>query len=260
MKRLVMTTLMLLAFVTAGFAQEAAEGSPLSFEATLDLYSHYAWRGIEINDEPVAQPGASASYSLGDAGSISAGVWANYDFTNFSKNDGRADGISEIDYTLSYAIDISDFSLELGHIWYTFPVKGGPDGSSTREVYGAVAYNNDIVTPSLTVYYDYAAVEGFYGSFALAKDFEINEQVTAGVFASLGAGDDNYNKGYGLTSDNAIIDANLGASVSYAINDIFSVGATVVWTSVVDDGIRSNVDAAQDKDILWGGINLAAAF
>ena len=41
---------------------------------------------------------------------------------------------------------------------------------------------------------------------------------------------------------------------------MFSVGATVVWTSVLDDGIRENVDAAQDKDILWGGVNLAAAF
>ena len=264
MKKLLVVALAMITVVSTGMAQEAvvaeAEGNLVSFDATLDLYSQYAWRGIQKNDEPVAQPGASASYDLGDYGSLAAGVWANYDFTNFNKRDGRADGFSEVDYTLSYAIDIDDFSLEAGHIWYTYPVKDGQDGSSTREVYGSVAYNNDIVVPALTVYYDYAAVEGFYSTFALSKDFEIAEQITAGVFSFLGAGDDNYNKGYGLTSDDALIDFNLGASASYAINEIFSVGATVVWTSVVDDGIRENVDAAQDKDILWGGINLAAAF
>ena len=53
------------------------------------------------------------------------------------------------------------------------------------------------------------AVEGVYGRAALSKDFELAEQVTAGVFASLGAGDDNYNKGYGLTTDDALIDGEL---------------------------------------------------
>ena len=244
----------------APVAQAEAEGLPVSFDAGVDLYSHYLWRGIEVNDEPVAQPAGTVSLDLAEFGSVSAGVWANYDFTNFGKGDGRADGFSEIDYTVSYAIDVADFSLEAGHIWYTFPVKDGPDGASTREVYGAVAYNNDIVTPSLSVYYDYAVVEGFYGNAALSKAFELDEQTTASVFASVGAGDDNYNKGYGLTSDNALIDGNIGVNVSYAVNDILSVGVTVVWSSVLDDGIRENVDAAQDKDWLWGGVNLSASF
>ncbi|MFO7937916.1 MAG: hypothetical protein R6V06_09980 [Kiritimatiellia bacterium] len=262
MKTLILTAMAMVAIAFTTVAQEVVEteGCPIAFDATLDFYSHYAWRGIEYNDEPVAQPGAAARYDMAEYGSVSAGVWANYDFTNFKKHDGRGDGFSEIDYTLNYAVDVEDLTLEAGHIWYTFPVKDGQDESSTREVYGSVAYNNDIVVPSLTVYYDYADIEGFYGNAALSKNFEIAEQVTAGLFASLGAGDDNYNKGYGLTRDNALIDGNLGACVTYAINDIFSVGATAVWTSVLDDGIRENVDADQHKDILWGGINLAASF
>lgn len=263
MKKLLVAAL---AMVTAGsvcMAQEVAaeaEGFPLSFEATLDLYSDYMWRGIQVTDEPVYQPGGSMSYDMGDYGSLSAAVWANFDFTD-TNGTTHGGGLNEVDYTASYAIDVADFTLEAGHIWYTFPQVNGTDwSSSTREVYGSVAYNNDIVTPSLAVYYDYAAIEGFYSSFALSKDFEIAEQVTAGVFASLGAGDADYNQGYGLTDDAAVIDGNIGANVSYAINDIFSVGATVVFTSVVDSGIRDNVDATQDKDILWGGVNLAAAF
>ena len=255
----------------------AAEGCPVSFEATLDIYSAYIWRGVQVNDDPVAQPGASVGFDMGDLGSISAGVWANYDFNNFSRGDNRADGFSELDYTLSYAIDLADFSLELGHIWYSFPViDDDVYDIGTEEIYVSVAYNNDIVTPSLTVYHDYNTdsnaddIKGTYASAALTKDFEITEQVTAGVFASLGWCDQDYAKSYaesyvgssvaGIDQD-YFIDGNLGASVSYAINDNLSVGATLVWTSVVDSEVR---DAADDEDIdtdmIWGGVNLAAAF
>jgi hypothetical protein len=264
MKKLVVVAMAMFTVVSTCVAQEAAvveaEGSPVSFAAGLDLYSHYLWRGIEVNDEPVGQPAGTATYGLGDYGSISAGVWANYAFTNSRKGDGRTDGFNEVDYTLSYAIDVADFSLEAGHIWYTFPRRDGQDGPSTREVYGAVAYNNDIVTPSLALYYDYAAIEGLYGTAGLTKEFELDEQTTATVFGLVGAGDDNYNKGYGLTTDNALIDGSIGANVTYAINDIVSVGATVVWSTVIDSGIRDNVDPVQDKEWLWGGINLAASF
>lgn len=255
----------MVAIASTCVAQEVAEAAeaesfPVSFNAGVDLYSHYLWRGIEVNDEPVAQPAGTATFDLEEFGSVSAGVWANYAFSNSRKGDGRTDGFNEVDYTLNYGIDVSDFSLEVGHIWYTFPRRNGSDGASTREVYGAVAYNNDIVTPSLAVYYDYADIEGTYAVAALSKDIEINEQLTAGVFASMGAGDDNYNKGYGLTTDSALIDGNIGASLTYAIDDTFTVGATVVWSSVLDDGIRNNVDPVQDRDWLWGGINFAAAF
>ena len=107
--------------------------------------------------------------TLGDYGSISAGVWANYDFNNFAAGDGRADGFSELDYTLSYGIDLGDFSVEVGHIWYSFPVISEDEYDvATEEIYGSVAYNNDIVTPSLAVYHDYSSdddVEGTYASF-----------------------------------------------------------------------------------------------
>lgn len=260
MKKLVVVALAMLAIASTGFAQELveAESCPISVEGTLDLYSQFVWRGWQRNDEPVAQPAAAVTLEMNEYGSLNAGVWANYDFTNFKKHDGRADGFSWIDYTVNYGIDVRDVSFEVGNIWYTYP--RGKNEPSTREVYGAVAYNNDFVVPSLAVYYDYDEHDGFYGNFALSKDIEITEQVKTGVFAALGAGDDDYNRSYGLTRDEALIDFNLGANVSYAINEIFSVGATLVYTSIVDSGIRNNVDPAQDKDMLWGGVNLAAAF
>ena len=236
-----------------------AEKSPLSFDASVDLLSAYMWRGQLLNDEPVWQPAANVGYDLGDdRGIISVEVWANFDITD-NNSHRSACGLNEIDYTLSYAKDIEDFSMEAGNIWYTFPKANGQDyGHSTEELFGRVTYNNDIVVPSLVVYYDYAQVEGFYGLFELSKDFEIAEQITAGVFGSVGAGDDDYVDEYHGESA-ALLDFNLGASVTYAIDDNFSVGAKLVWTSLVDDDVRS-ATASSDEDEVWGGLNIAAAF
>jgi uncharacterized protein (TIGR02001 family) len=260
MKKLLTAVLALFAVASICVAQDAAgaEGSPLSLDIGADLYSAYIWRGIQVNDEPVIQPAASLSYDLGDFGSISAGAWGNFDLTEGGPN-GDPD-MSEVDYTISYAVDVSDFSLEAGHIWYTFPNSHGSDGSSTKEVYGAIAYNNDIVTPSAALYYDYDLAEGFFGTLGLGKDFELAENISASLFSTLGAGDDDYNMFYyGTTAAVAALD--VGASASYAINDTVSVGVTVVWTSLIDGDIRDNADAAGlDEDMLWGGINLSASF
>ena len=260
MKKLVAAVMAIFAVASICVAQDAAEagGSPLSFDVGADLYSAYIWRGIQVNDEPVLQPAVSVGYDLGDLGSLSAGVWANGDLTDGGPN-GDPD-VSEIDYTVSYAIDVEDFSLEVGHIWYTFPNSHGPTLDSTMEVYGSVAYNNDIVTPSATLYYDYDEVEGFFGTVGLGKDFELAENISASLFTSLGAGDDDYNMFYYGTSA-AVAAFDLGASASYAVNDTVSVGVTVCWTSLVDGDIRDNADAAGfDQDMLWGGINLSASF
>ncbi len=260
MKRLIVTTLMVLAFVTAGLSQQlaAAEGNLVSFDATLDLYSAYVWRGMALSDEPVLQPGGTVSLNFDEYGSVSAGVWANFDLTDVNRTRSTG-GLNEIDYTLSYAIDIEDISLEIGHIWYTFPKAGGPDyGPSTREVYASAAYNNDIVVPSVAVYHDYT-IDGTYASFALSKDIEIDEQVTAGVFASLGAAEDNFNRAYFASPKNSVVDGNIGGNVSYAINDNFSVGATLVLTTLLDSDLRANSYHSKET-ILWGGLNLAASF
>jgi len=264
MKKLLAAALAMVVVASTCMAQEevvAGEGSPLLFDVGVDLYSAYMWRGQLLNDEPVWQPAATIGYDLGDdMGIVSVGVWGNFDITD-SNNQRSFCGLNELDYTLSYAKDIAEFSLEVGNIWYTYPKSNGQDyGNSTEEVFGKVAYNNDIVVPSLAVYYDYAVVEGFYGLFELSKEFELTEQITAKTFSSIGFGDEEYVEIYDASaSDAALLDFNLGANVTYALNDIFKVGATLVWTSLIDDDVRS-ATSSSDKDEIWGGLNLAASF
>lgn len=274
MKRLLMMALTLVAGVTGVLAQEAApaasapaavvpaEESPdtgFSLSATMDVYSAYVWRGCVVNDRPVWQPGGTATYDTGDYGSFSANVWANFDITD--RNNHRAGGgLNEVDYTVSYAIDVGPFSLSAGHIWYTFPKVNGKDYyGSTREVYATVAYNNDIVTPFLKAYYDYEAAEGFYGNAGLTKSIEINDQFSVGAEVSLGAGDSDYMDCYFASDDTGLADFNAAVFCSYALTDNVSVGARLAWMSLIDSDARDN-EVYWDEDLLWGGVNLAASF
>jgi len=153
---------------------------------------------------------------------------------------------------------VADFSFEVGNIWYTFPKASGQDYyNSTREVYASVAYNNDIVTPSVSLYYDYDLMEGFYGNVALNKEFALSDQLTLGLDVALGAGDDDY-MAYLGTDDAGLMDFTADVYLSYAVTDAVSVGAKLAWMSLVDSAAR-DVDAYNDKDILWGGVSLGVS-
>ena len=274
MKKLMMMAMVLAASVGAVSAQEAAkeeaaknvkevESAPFSFEATADIYSAYVWRGLVLNKHAVLQPGATAMFDLGDAGAISAGVWSDFNLTQNSRHAANRHkafgGLDELDFNAAYAIDLGDFSLSAGHIWYTFPQANGSDyGHSTEEVFLSLAYNNDIVTPFVSVNYDYNMVEGCYAKIGLGRQFELADRLTAGCEISLGMGDDEYNEAYfGPGTSDGLLDLNVSATLAYAVTENVSVGATLAWMSLADDDAR---DSVSQSDIIWGGLNLKAGF
>jgi outer membrane scaffolding protein for murein synthesis (MipA/OmpV family) len=279
MKKLVMMAVAMVAVATTVSADGtnaapvvAKEESkcPLSFAATLDIYSAYVWRGNVINDRPVWQPGATVSYATKDYGTLSANVWQNWDLTD--RNNHRvAGGLNESDYTLSYTKDLGPIGVEIGHIWYTFPKLGGKnaDGKNyyaqgTEEVYGGLAYNNDYITPFIKVYGDYDAAKSLYGTFGLRKSVSVTDRLTVGSSASLGAGNAHYMEYYFADDDAELVDGNLSVNTSYALTDHISVGATLAWMSILDKSARHSVEDADwyfgKQDSLWGGLNLAASF
>ena len=46
----------------------------IGFELTADYFGKYIWRGQNLSDDPVFQPGISATY-----GNLTAGIWCNLD-------------------------------------------------------------------------------------------------------------------------------------------------------------------------------------
>ena len=55
----------------------------VDFEITADYFGKYIWRGQNLSDDSVFQPGLSIGYS-----NLTAGIWGNMDLTNINGNSG----------------------------------------------------------------------------------------------------------------------------------------------------------------------------
>jgi hypothetical protein len=227
---------------------------PLTFGATLDIYSAYIWHGMIMNDEPVLEPDLALTYSFGDYGSVTADAWMNFDTTDNNSQTSFA-GMNEIDYTLQYAVNVGDFSLGIGHIWYTFPaISDTQYYPSTREIFVSAAYNNDIVVPFIKAYYDYARVDGTYVTVGLRKEMTF-DKLTAGAEVSLSGASHPYTEYYyaGGESQYWFTDAQAVIYTKYAITANVFVGARIGWVSTVDNELKG---VYHENNLLWGGINL----
>jgi len=274
MKKLLMTLLAVATAVPMVMAQApAAEppavkeetGLPVSFELSLDFMSDYVWRGQTLSDRPVWQPGATLSYDAGDYGSLSANVWASFFATHRGEPRTFA-GLHEVDYTVSYAKSFGDFAFELGHIWYTFPHQRKDGLHSTQELYLSVAYENDIVTPSITAYWDYTDsanidASAMYYQFALGKDIELTDRLSLGLSTALGLANGAYMSSYAGHNEAEFVDFTAGLSLTYALTDYLSVGGSLNYLYLVSEEVReSGYSLADNNQLLFGGVNVTLAF
>ena len=241
-----------------------AKASPVSAEVSVDFLSSYMWRGQICSDAPVWQPAATLGLDLGDFGALSANVWSSFKLTNRREGSPvRNMGNQEIDYTVSYAKSFGDFDIEAGHIWYTYP--NVDDGESNEELYLSVAYNNPIMTPTATVYWDYRDNEDdglFYGNLALAHEFALTDDLTLTPYVALGLGSDAYLRAYvDDVNRTAFLDQATGVALAYAVTDWMSIGANVNYVWIVDrDARRADYMGCDKNQRVWGGLNVTFAF
>ncbi len=247
--------------------EEEEEESALSIELTMDVLSDYVWRGIINNDNPVWQPSVTIGYDMGDYGSLSANIWSTFSLTD-KRSTGmksrRAAGCQEIDYTISYAVDLAGFGLEIGHIWYTYPSNDGP---SDQDVYASISYENPILTPSASVYWNYSDSAGnddscLYYNVAVAHEFGITDALTFTPSASLGFGGNAWSK-YAADESTGmeLSDQTTQLALSYAVTDNFSLGAHIDYTWIPSKTLRHADYMGRGKDqLLWGGISATLTF
>jgi hypothetical protein len=222
-----------------------------SVELTLDYYSKYVWRGQNLTDDPVFEPGLAASWK-----GLSVGVWGNMDLTDVN---GNNDEFNEVDYTVGYERSFGPVTLGLGGIYYDFP---NTDFASTTEVYASLGYDCP-ASPTLTVYRDVDEVDGWYVTLALGHTFEevaaFSETVTLGVDigAEVSWGDANYNDGYFGLDDGGFNALTLSAGLPLSIGEHVSVTPSVNWSQLLDSDIR---DAVSDDDNFWAGVSVGFSF
>ncbi|HOK94951.1 MAG TPA: hypothetical protein PK052_04240 [Anaerohalosphaeraceae bacterium] len=244
-------------FVSALAISADAQEEKAVFSVTSDFNSKYVWRGHNLVDDWVWQPSIGLS-----KGAWSAGIWGNLDMTDENSQSGE---FTEYDFYGSYTFSITEqLSLSFGYIYYRFPSAG-----STQEVYSSLVWDT-ILSPSLTVYYDFDDINGTYIttgiSHSIEKVMELTDSIPVGLDLScnVGWGDSNYNEGYWLNGSSEAIR-------SSGWNDLFvTVGFPMPlgkWTltpslnyvTILDSDIRKGL-VSDDRDLFFTGFSLSAEF
>ena len=242
---------------------EETDDGGLSVEVSMDVLSDYVWRGTICNGNPVWQPSVTVGYDAGDYGALSANVWSTYDLTHkrgTATNSRRACGLQEFDYTVSYANSLGPVGIEVGHLWYTYPNNNGKDD---QELYATLSYENPIVTPSASAFWNYSDsagndVSAVYFSFGLKRDFNPLDELTLTPKAEIGFGDHAYTDSEGGTE---LTDQTIGFAASYAVTEWFSVGAQINYTWTPSHTLRHEGYMGEGKhQLLWGGVNATFSF
>ncbi len=228
----------------------------ISFELTTDNFGKYIWRGQNLDDDIVFQPGISASYN-----GLTVGIWGNMELTKI--NDCR-DEITEFDYSLDYTGDVPGLSgvgFSVGLIYYNFPNTNVQD---TVEAYCGFGFDLPL-SPSVTWYLDLDEAEGSYVSLGIGHSveeiFEIVPAVPVAMEAgaSLGWGSGSYNKYYWGTDQTKLNDLVLSASFPFEVAG-WTITPSVNYVTLVSDDIRDTDAYGTSSDFFFAGINFAKAF
>ena len=241
-------------FFTCGTRAVIAEDK-IDFEITADYFGKYIWRGQNLSDDPVFQPGLSASYK-----GFTIAAWGSLETTSINDNSGE---FTEWDYSLDYSGDfpgLKGVGYSVGLINYHFPSVVG----DTTEFYWGLNFGLPL-SPSITVYHDIDEVKGTYASFGLShsidKIAELAPDTPVGmeISASLGFGGSAYNESYWGVKKDKLND--LAISISF-LTEIagWAVAPSLNYVTLVSDSIRASDSFSSESDYFFVGISLSKSF
>jgi len=251
--RYLMVGLGVLAFL-AGQMTLASDGVDL--EVTTDFFSKYVWRGQNLDDDPVFQPGVAISHK-----GLTASVWGNLELTNINGNSGD---FSELDYSLDYSAAVpglKGLGYSVGVLYYDFP---GTALKDTTEVYLGLNWHLPL-SPSVTVYHDVDEADGCYVSLAFSHSIEKIAEVSPGVpvglemGASLGWANGTYNRYCWGTDQTEFND--LAFSLSFPFEAAgWTVTPSLNYVTLLSDDIRATDACGTASDFFYAGVGLAKKF
>ena len=231
--------------------------SPIGFDITADYFGKYIWRGQNLNDDPVFQPGISVSYK-----GLTAGIWGSLETTKINNNSGE---FTEWDYSLDYSSDvpgIQGVGYSIGLINYHFPSVVG----DTTEFYWGLNFDLPL-SPSVTVYHDIDVIDGTYASLALGHSIEriaeLSPDMPIGmdIGASLGWGNRSYNKGYWGSTVNSGSLNDLTLSLSFPVEiGGWTVAPSLNYVTLVDSKVRDSDAFSRESDYFFAGISVGKSF
>ncbi len=228
----------------------------VGFEVTADYFGKYIWRGQNLSDDPVFQPGATLTM-----GGLTAGFWSNLETTSINKEGGE---FTEFDWSLDYSGDVpfvNGVGYSVGVINYKFP-----SIEDTTEVYLGFGFDLPL-SPSVTVYWDVDEIKGTYASAGLGHSIEniaeLGPDMPVGmdIGLSLGLGSASYNKGYWGPTVNSAKFNDLALSVSFPVEVRgWSVAPSLNYVTLVNGKVRDSDAFRSESDYFFLGFSIAKGF
>ncbi len=247
--------------VEGGWLPEKPEVLPeISISDTFS--TKYIWRGWNLGDEPVMQTDVSISTH-----GFTFDFWTNYTMNDEkSRNAGRYQEFTEIDYSLDYTFNFGEMSEVLGadspdildqlsvssgYTYYTFPnVDWDSKFFDSHEVYMGAAYNC-FLQPSFTWYSDIDDGRGSYYLFGIGHTFDFKDSgMSVGVGLTTGIIDEQW------TDKTGWADMVFSGAVSVPIFNYFVITPSVAYSLILDREVYG--DASENE--FYGGISIGFAY
>ena len=254
MKKLTVSFMCLLVACTTVLAEGEDK---IEFGLTSDFYSKYVWRGQLLNDDPVFQPGISASYK-----GFTFSLWGNLNLTDYGTSDNSGE-FTEYDLTLDYSGNLTEkVGYSVGVIHYHFPSASATD---TTEFYWGFSFDVPL-NPTITVYHGLGNENGMYANFGISHTIEnilkISDNVTANLElgASIGWGNSTYNKDYWGIDDSRLNDLVLSVGIPFDLGNGWAVRPSFNYAILVDGKIRSADTYATNSDYFFTGVSISKSF
>lgn len=223
-----------------------------------DVASSYVWRGITLNKDAVVQPSLAVEHDSGFA----IEVWSNFDI-------GDDDGayvkreFSEIDFDLSYTVDLDMVSVTIGYIEYTFPAAGGfvdeETGESsvvTADREGYISLGADVIdglSLELTAYQNFAASDTTYVVLAAEYGLEVADGLSLALNGSIAYGA----KGATAGGKSGMHDYLVGLTAEYEVAEGVALSAFVNYVGSLDTDVLPKDVVRED---VFGGLGLYYTF
>ncbi len=141
---------------------------------SMSLLSQYIWRGYELSkDSMVVQPSATVSW-----GGASFNLWGNWDTDLYDGKPANLKGMdnyNETDITFSYSRDFGPVSAGVGYIYYAL------DQAEDSQEFFVTGSLNVFLSPTLTVYREFAHYPSTYVELAVSHSFSLPMQISLDV-------------------------------------------------------------------------------
>ncbi len=233
----------------------AANGLAKNFTAGIDLKNAYISRGATFNDGPVVQAYAEVSdvQIPENLGTVTFGLWVNYDINDFSATYSEAqDGtLSEIDWYLTYCAPIEIADLSLTYTEYTYPHGVTTDKEVILSAGKAIAETG--LYASLSTYY--GIDDAFYdNSWYIKAALDYEKTITDKLTGTLGT-----SVAYDMsdTRQNGWNDGSLSVGASYALTENLSLNGSIAYIAQLDNDILTEAEHQTD---LLSSIGLSVSF